>query len=240
MILHVDPNAPLWMRTGADALLATHIGGGIVGVLSGSVAVIAPKGERVHRLFGTIFFVSMLLMSGVGFVVSFFLNSPTNIMAGLFAFYMVGTAWLTVKRKDGEIGQLEKIAFAVPVVATIAGVTWIIMARNSPTGTIGDAPVEALYGTVAVGLLAAGSDLNVILRGGISGSARIARHLWRMMTGLFVATGSFFLGQQSVMPGFVQGSPVLFVLALFPLPLLLYWLFRVRFTNWFTPRTAAA
>ena len=71
----------------------------------------------------------------------------------------------------------------------------------------------------------------MLARGGISGRQRIIRHLWRMCYGLFIATGSFFLGQQQVFPAFLRGSIFLTVLALLPFPLMIYWLFRVRFSK---------
>ena len=39
------------------------------------------------------------------------------------------------------------------------------------------------------------------------GAPRIARHLWRLCTALTVATGSFFLGQQQMLPKSWHGSP---------------------------------
>jgi hypothetical protein len=83
-------------------------------------------------------------------------------------------------------------------------------------------------GTVV--LLAAAGDVRMIGRD-ISGTQRIARHLWRMCFGWFIATGSFFLGQQQVFPVWLRGSAVLLVPALLPLMLLIFWLIRVRFTN---------
>jgi hypothetical protein len=71
-------------------------------------------------------------------------------------------------------------------------------------------------------------DFRVLRHGGIAGVPRLARHLWRMCLGLFIAASSFFLGQQQVMPAFIQGSPLLLVLAFAPLPLLIFWLVRVR------------
>jgi len=40
-----------------------------------------------------------------------------------------------------------------------------------------------------------------------------------------------FLGQQQVFPAFLRGSIFLTVLALLPLPLLIYWFLRVRFSK---------
>jgi hypothetical protein len=82
-------------------------------------------------------------------------------------------------------------------------------------------------------------DLKVILQGGISGAARIARHLWRMCFAFFFAAGFFFLGQPRVAT-FFHKSPVLFVPALAPLAVMLFWLIRVRFTKWFARDSATA
>ncbi|RXH58236.1 hypothetical protein GRAN_1546 [Granulicella sibirica] len=49
--------------------------------------------------------------------------------------------------------------------------------------------------------------------------------------GLFIATGSFFLGQPQVFPPALRGSIYLIVPAVLPLPLLVFWLIRVRFGN---------
>lgn len=72
----------------------------------------------------------------------------------------------------------------------------------------------------------------MLVRGGVFGVQRIVRHLWRMCFGLFIATGSFFLGQGSkVFPAFVVRTNVLIIPAILPLILLTFWLLRVRFTN---------
>jgi hypothetical protein len=91
--------------------------------------------------------------------------------------------------------------------------------------------------------LAAALDLNFILRGGVSGVQRIARHAWRMCAALLIAAFSFFLGQQKVMPELIQGSPLLFVPPLAVLTAMIFWLLRIRFSKafkWVAPRRAAA
>jgi hypothetical protein len=81
-------------------------------------------------------------------------------------------------------------------------------------------------------LLAAAGDVRMLVRGGLFGGQRIVRHLWRMCFGMFIATGSFFLGQGSkVFPSWIVESNVLLIPALLPLLFLIFWLFRVRFTN---------
>ena len=52
-----------------------------------------------------------------------------------------------------------------------------------------------------------------------------------MCFAFFIATGSFFLGQQDVLPAAVRGSPILFVLAFAPFAVMLFWLVRLRFAK---------
>jgi hypothetical protein len=76
----------------------------------------------------------------------------------------------------------------------------------------------------------------MLVRGGVSGSQRIARHLWRMCFGLFIASGSFFMGRQQIFPDFIRESNVLIFLTILPLLLLIFWLVRVRFTKLYERR----
>ena len=87
-----------------------------------------------------------------------------------------------------------------------------------------------LYPFLFVVAIAAVSDFRMILRGGIAGAARIARHLWRMCFAFFVASASFFLGQQKMLPAALHG-PWLFVPALAPLVFMIFWLIHVRWTG---------
>ena len=80
-------------------------------------------------------------------------------------------------------------------------------------------------------LLAAIGDVRMYRAGGIQGTRRVARHLWRMSFGLFIASGSFFLGQMKFIPEPIRIVPLIFVVALSPLLLLLYWMWRVRFRH---------
>jgi hypothetical protein len=238
-ILQFDPSAPEWMRASAKALLFLHIGGGSLGMLSGAAALVARKGSRRHAIAGTVFFASMLAMAAVGACVSPFLPTGVlhelpNTIAGIMAFYLVLTSWVAIRRKDGGIGNVEKAGLAIALTVFIAGVSFILAAMNSPTGTIGDTPPQAFYVFALVGGIAAASDLKVILKGGISGPARIARHLWRMCTALTIATGSFFLGQQKFLPQALHGSPLLFIPVFAPLLVMAFWLVRIRLKRRYT------
>lgn len=244
-ILAVDPTAPWYVKGAADALLVLHNGGGGVGMVAGFTALAARKGSRAHAVAGTVFFVSMLAMASVGATVSpflpdGFLHESTNVIAAVMTLYLLITSRTAIRRRDGRIGRTEIAGFAVPLAVCIAGIAFILIARNSPIGMIGDTPPQAYYVFLLMGGFAAASDLKIILKGGITGPARIARHLWRMCVSLSVATGSFFLGQQKFLPAFLHGSPLLFIPVFAPLVLMFYWLIRVHLTGWFKAGKAAS
>jgi hypothetical protein len=81
-------------------------------------------------------------------------------------------------------------------------------------------------GTVAV--LEAASDVRVIRAGGLSGRPRLVRHLWRMCFALFIAAGSFFIGQAHTFPEAVRNPALLALPVLLPLLAMPYWIWRLR------------
>lgn len=208
--------------------LALHIGAGSFAILGGYAAAFARKGARLHRIFGNTFVVSMTLMALMAVMLAISIHQKANIIGGLLAFYLVGTAWMAVRRKPRSTGRFE-IAGMFAALA-IAGfmLVWAADAAMSPTGRLDGAPPAQYLIFVAFAAFAAALDLKVIRQGGIAGSARIARHLWRMCTALFFAAASFFLGQQKVMPAMFHHSPLLFVPALAPLVIMIWWLVRIH------------
>ena len=241
-ILHLPPESPFWITAGADTILFLHITGGSLAIASGAVALLSRKGDRVHRVAGTVFFVSMLMATAIAVVVSPFLTDGQrpNFVAAVLALYLTVTGWATVQRKEGTIGRLEVGGFIAALGAVVAAFLFMLQAHNSPTGKIDGQPAQLFYVFMFVGGMAAASDLKVILRGGIGGAPRIARHLWRMCIALLTAAGSFFLGQQQVMPAYMHRSSLLFVPELAVIGLMIFWLLRVRFTHWLKPVAMAS
>jgi hypothetical protein len=230
MILQVPDGSPWWLKLAADTLLFLHIAGGAVGLLSGAAAVILRKGGRAHRIAGLVFVVSMTIMASIGAAVSPFLPIPqrANVVAGLLTLYLVVSAWLAVRHKQIVPGRLDTVGLIVALSTVAAGLLWAVQAGNSPTGTLDGSPPQAFYVFIIIGTFATIGDLRLVVTGRMSGSPRLARHLWRMCTALFIASGSFFLGQQRVMPEWMRGSPWLFVPTFAPLVLMIYWLIRIR------------
>lgn len=226
--LYVDPAAPWWAHALAAVALYAHIGGGVLGLLSGAAAVGFRKGSRLHRAAGLVFVASMAVMAGVAAPVSVLMGDRVNVLAALFTLYLLATAWVTARRRGEGVGAFERGAFVAALGLVAATWTFIVMAMMSPTGTLDGAPPMAFLIFGIVTPLAAALDLNLILRRGVSGARRIARHLWRMSFALFIASGSLFLGQMQVFPEPLRQAWILFPLAFAPLAAMLVWLVRVR------------
>jgi hypothetical protein len=228
-ILEVSPGSSGLVHAAAALLLFVHISAGSVGLLTGAAALIFRKGSRLHRSAGKLFVGAMLTMSAIGAGAAPFLPIPerASVLAGVLTFYLVLTAWMTVRHKTAGVGLFEAAALLVSLSITSAGAVFIWMASHAPGGTLDGQPRQAFYLFVIIGTPVAVGDLSLLLRRGIAGSARIARHLWRMFAALFIASASLFLGQQQVFPASLRGSPWFFVPELAILALLLFWLCRV-------------
>ena len=238
-IAHIAPGSPAWVYPLIVAAVALHIGAGSIAILSGWVAATARKGDRLHRKAGTVFVIAMLVMAVMATGLAIWIHQVGNIMAGLLAFYLVATAWMTARRGDGRTGLFEKAALVFILGIALTFFLSGLRAAASPHGLDGYASIYYFVFT-GVAVAFAGLDLKVILQGGVSGAQRIARHLWRMCFAFFFASASFFLGQQKVMPVWMHGSKILLVLGLAPLALMVFWLLTVWLTKRFKSGAAVA
>lgn len=145
-------------------------------------------------------------------------------MGDLFIGYFVATAWAAARQRDGRARRIQ-IAACGLILAVAAAIGWGAFTRSAPPTPVGWWP---LFVMSAVCLLAGLLDLRVLLGAQLAHAQRIARHMWRMCAAFFIATGSFFIGQQDVLPAAVRGSPVLLAVGFAPLAVMLFWLVRLR------------
>jgi uncharacterized membrane protein len=210
-------------------VLALHVCAGSVGLAAGTVAICVRKGGRSHGLAGTVFSIAMLCLAASGVYLAYRKSQAGNILGGALTFYMIATAWMTAKRRKVETGIFDWVALAVALTIGIACVTYGFQVVRAGSNDGVPAGMDFFLGTVV--LLAAAGDIQVLARGGVWGTQRISRHLWRMCFGLFIASGSFFMGRQRIFPEVIRRSNVLLALTILPLFLLVLWLVRVRFTR---------
>ncbi len=202
------------------------------------------KGSPRHVLAGKVFVASMLTMAALAVYLAIGKHQPNNIGGGIETFYLIGTGWLTAKRRDRETSRFDWIVLLIPL--TLGTLTWMngIKIVSSGASSQDGVPVGMTFFMGSVMLLAAAGDTRMLLGGGLAGTKRIARHLWRMCFGLFIAAGSFFFGPsnrplrllstvgigQHLSPALFS-TPLYLILTVLPLLLLIFWLIRVRFAN---------
>jgi uncharacterized membrane protein len=217
-------------------LLPIHIIAGSIAIIAGFISVFSVKGLNLHRKTGTIFVYSMVVLALTAAAIATLRHQPPNIIGGSLAFYMVITALLTVRQRDERSRSIDVAVLAIGITVGAGAIKIGVDAMNGSTATMKGVPygMMFLFGTVA--LLAAAGDVRMIRAGGLQGAQRIARHLWRMCFSLFIASGSFFLGQAKVIPKPLRIIPLLAILAMLPLVLMFYWLARVLFTKWYRRR----
>jgi uncharacterized membrane protein len=198
----------------------THIAAGGAGLVTGAVALVVPKGQRLHRVVGTVFLVSMLVMAGLGTLIAAGKGEPLAFIPGLVTLHLVATAWAAVKRPAGAAGRFEMGAGFAGLGIAAAAVGLAFAASAPPLGI-----TLALLGALAA--FAGWQDLRVARAGGVAGPDRLARHLWRMCAALTIAAFSFFLGQQDEFPKALQG-PHNAIPPLAVLTAMVFWLVRLR------------
>lgn len=216
-----------------------HASAGAIGLIAGATALSARKGGRLHRRAGTLFVLAMMVLGTSGAWLGYAKGEIGNVVAGVLTLYFLATAWMAARRGDGETGLFEICACLLAAVGAAIGFAIAIASVRDGTAFMGDIPGFGFATVVAIcGLL----DLSVILRGGVTGPARIARHLWRMHLGMFIAVGSFFPGQLQFFPEFIrQIRPIilLFIPPFLVVGLMIFWLVRIRIDRRFRQGAAA-
>ena len=212
---------PIWLS------LLVHVLGGAIALVSGFVAIVVAKGGRWHRRAGLAFVVSMIVMGAFGTVVGTYEMKMTGV-GGVLSAYLVFTG-LTTVRPLASVGRPQHIALMiVALLIALFELTVGSIALGMPRGMINGVPGGMILFIGTIALLAGIGDWRMLRAGGIQGTRKLARHLWRMCFALFIASGSFFLGQMKFVPEPLRVLPLLAALGVGPLFVLLYWMWRVR------------
>jgi uncharacterized membrane protein len=210
-----------------------HASFGALGLLSGSLALWARKGSLLHRRPGTVFFATMMTTAASGAYLGFATSVLGNAIAGVVTIYLLTTSWMTIRRPEKQIGVFDLGAFLFAAAAAVAACWAAFAAVRSGAALLGGAPYMVIATIVAFAAL---SDLSVLMRRGLRGRQRVARHLWRMLLGFAAAVGSFFPGQLSFFPQFIQDVRP-FILLFIPffsvIAAMIGWLIVVLFTRWY-------
>ena len=204
-------------------LLPIHIVGGLVGIITGFVALWATKGAPVHRQAGVVFVGAMLAMSGTGTIMAMMNGNLGNVMGGGLAFYLVTTALLAVRPR---VTRFDLAAMLIGLSVALAGFTFGVQAAQRATGTLSGYPSPLFFGFGSIALMSTIGDIRMIRIGGLTGAPRLIRHLWRMCFALFIASGSFFLVTRRV-PTALRIPVLLPIPVIVPIVAMIYWRWRI-------------
>lgn len=215
----------------ASAILFFHILFGAIGLLSGFASMVTRKGSIIHRRAGNLFFLAMSFMAIGGMLTGYIRENTTGPFVASLALYSVATAKLTLERREDETGRTEYVALLYTLIAFM---TILAMGIGIDSGilvikdTAGEFfPAGGCYFWSFIVLLFASGDIRLILRKGLSGAKRIARHIGRMCFTFFFSALSFFLGQQQIFPEWVIEARLLYIPELLILVFTIFWIYRV-------------
>lgn len=206
-------------------VLPLHIAAGMLALVGGYLALAVAKGAAAHRRSGLLFVGAMTVMSLSGALMEAVTTSVTsvNVVAGLVTFYFVATAWLTVRPITSAQSWIDRagivLALTVSLLAFAAGLE--LAGRGRPAAGPG-----VIFGVV--GWLGAAGDLRVVRAGGVHGSRRLPRHLWRMGFAMWLAAASFFWGPPNRVPEAMRIPALQAAAVLIPVAAMLYWMWRLR------------
>lgn len=209
--------------------LSFHATAGTVGLVAGCIAIAARKGGTWHRRAGQAFVGAMIAMALTAVGIAAYEGKET-VASGALAAYLVFTAWTTVSPLSARDRRVDVALMLLALVLAVGGFRLAFQALGMPGHESEGVPAGMHFFLSTIILLAALGDGRMIRAGGLEGTRRLARHLWRMCFGLFIATGSFVaqLVRMTFMPAWTRSLTAILILAAAPLVVLLYWMWRVR------------
>lgn len=203
----------------AEAFLILHIVAGTTALLSGGAALGCTKGSAWHRRAGLAYVAAMLAVTLTTFVLVALRPNLFLFVIGVFSFYLVLTGWRAGAQRDGRPRWPDHLAGAA---MALTGAAMLAIGAMRLFGPGGAEPVILLvFGSI--GLTLALSDWRDWRRAPISGKARIARHLTRMLAGTTATITAAVVVNLSFLPPLVVwlGPTVLIT------PLIFWWNTRI-------------
>jgi len=195
-----------------SVLVAIHVVSGTLAVLAGAIAATVRKGRQTHiraeRWFVIFMTLSSLLGAALGLIrfEQFFIT----FFAGILGTYLVLSGWRAAHHGTASSAMFDAMLSAANLLTLGALASIGALALSRPDGQMfGFAGENYLFLAVMSGIAFLG-DISQAVRKSMSRKHQIARHLWRMLLGFFIAAGSAFTGPgASVFPEAIQASGIL-------------------------------
>ncbi|MBI1391504.1 MAG: hypothetical protein GC152_02070 [Alphaproteobacteria bacterium] len=208
-----------------------HVSIGALAVAAGATALVARKGASIHVAAGRMFVATMSIASILGAALGLIASDRFLItaFAGVLAAYLVVTGWLAA-RGPSQKASGAGVALAISNLLNLGALATIGVVAVRGDGAFRGFPAEDYFFLGGMAAAAALGDAAWLARRAAPERQRIARHLWRMCLGFFIAAGSAFTGPgQAAFPAWLQQSGALALPELFIFLALIFFLIRTRF-----------
>jgi uncharacterized membrane protein len=104
-----------------SGMLGAHIVAGTLALLTGPVAMLTLKGGRNHRLWGKVYFYSMVVVFLTAVVLSVFKDIPFLLMIAFLSIYLVVSGYRALYLKKLHAGQKAAIGDWIFLIVSLAG-----------------------------------------------------------------------------------------------------------------------
>jgi len=179
----------------ANLLIYIHAGFGGIALIAGLIALIAKKGNLLHKKAGIIFFYSMLLSATIALIVAMLPNhfSPFLFVLGIFSSYFLisGFRSLSFKQKSHNYTIDKVIAFLI-LITGVFMVVWPIIIKHQIN------IVLLVFGTMSI--FFGVNDLLAFRNTSQLKKRWLKIHLGKMTGGYISAVSAFFV-VNNVLPG---------------------------------------
>ena len=194
------------MITFFNFLLILHIGGGAVGLITGTLAAGVKKGSKLHKLCGLAFFWGMLVASIAALILSNLPNHENIFLfaVGGFTLFMICSGYRIIHLKKRIKLTANPFTFLDSLIFLFGisfGSFLLLLGFNRIINGISFGVVPSVFGLISVGF--AWQDYKVISRKAEIKQVWMRNHIIRMMGALIASFTAFLVVNFQIQPNWV-------------------------------------
>lgn len=203
------------MEAFIQSSLFVHIFAGGLALLSGIVAILSKKGQKIHIKSGRIYFWSMMTVIVTAVIMALFRDNSFLQSIAVFSFYLAFTGKRLLRYKK-EISP-KPIDWIISSIALVVAIGMLYAAIDSMIqyGFAGAAPVLLVFGFFLFSMSA--QDLIKMKRKKFVKNAWLFDHIGRMSGSFIATTTAFIVVNFSMTPAWILwllptaiGTPLIF------------------------------
>ncbi|MDZ7688176.1 MAG: hypothetical protein U5J64_05530 [Halobacteriales archaeon] len=137
----------------ADVTLTAHVAAGVVALLAGLAAMVTRKGGARHNKAGKIYVFSMVFVVTSAVPLSVWIENWFLLAVAVFSGYLVVAGYRVIVRRRAGLTEPSNADYAVHgTMLTTGGVMVVVGGWGTVSGTLGLAPVLAVFGFIGASL----------------------------------------------------------------------------------------